>query len=72
MSGDFGKIPMPSASERKKNLFKYVKEIGIVSPNIDQEIERIVSETKNYSISEYNLIGEKEEQGKIREVFGID
>ena len=61
---------MPSLEQRKKDLFDYSKKIGIVSPNIDQEIERIILETPDYSMSGYCSYGRFEEQSKLRKVFG--
>ncbi len=61
---------MPSASDRTKELIKYAIKIGIVSPNIDQEAERITLETPDYSMQGYYNYGRFEEQSKMRKVFG--
>ena len=61
---------MPSASERTKDLVKYAIKIGIVSPNIDQEAERITLETPDYSMTGYCAYGRFVEQSKMRKVFG--
>ena len=60
---------MLSASERASYLLNYAKKIGIVSPNIDQEIARIVGETGNYSYTGYFYHGKPVEEAKLRAVF---
>ena len=68
----YSDIDMPSASERTKDLIKYAIKIGIVSPNIDKEAERITLETPDYSMTGYCAYGRFEEQSKMRKVFGKD
>ena len=72
MMDHYSDVDMPSASERTKDLIKYAIKIGIVSPNIDQEAERITSETADYSMAGYCAYGRFEEQTKMRKVFGKD
>jgi hypothetical protein len=72
MMDAYSDIDMPSASERTKDLINYAIKIGIVSPNINQEAERITLETPDYSMTGYCSYGRFEEQSKMRKVFGKD
>jgi hypothetical protein len=69
MMDKYSDYDMPSASKRASWLLIYAKKIGIVSPNIEQEIARIVGETADYSYTGYCYHGKQEEEAKLRAVF---
>ena len=59
----YGSIPMPSAVQRKKSLIEYA--IKHNKPYTEELINRIISETQEYSASGYGVFGIKEEISKL-------
>ena len=60
----YSQISMPSAKTRKNNLIDYAKNNNI---NYTEElIDRIISETPEYSVSGYAMFGLQDEINKLK------
>ena len=55
--------PMPSLSDRKKSLIDYAQNTLklVITPELENKINIIISATKNYSLSGYAAFGKFEE-----------
>ena len=66
----YSEMDMPDVDERKKKLIAYANTIRIVPDlELEQIVARIVSETKKYSLTGYNMYGVFEERSKLEKAL---
>lgn len=62
---------MPSFEDRKKDLLKYAEKMNIVSDSLHSTVNKIVSETPEYSYTGYYASGYDQERSKLRKEFSL-